>query len=430
MEQNANNETSTSEGSLQEQSREKINNITTNNGSESSHCEEKIIIDADQIQAIAGQAAVDLDETFPWMQYRKVLRSTKQNYEPKRKFSIVWVSVFIGAFIAMAVIIGQRGSLSPLAIALIGVIMIMLIFLIVEATTFVRFVWAWIFLGVLTYIMVPDDARDWVILAIAALEFFTILGYIMHHYVFDHCYRSCYWNSWKFDRVGHNTFRYKSKVCPRIFKGRVRYIGQLDENSRPHGAGEWNDSSRHGENIKGHWNHGKLEGPYISRESGTGNMFSAVRIGYITDTRKWNKVVVKIKKSRSSLKFGVAVVECSISGKFSQHFPNAYLLRGPDVCECKVVVAEDDPEIAEPATCTCTAKILDDIFTLSDATETTELVVNATGRGIEIPGLVPASAEDAFSVTINYVPPNQDTVISIEEDTSSTDTKEQIRPQT
>jgi hypothetical protein len=37
---------------------------------------------------------------------------------------------------------------SPLAIALIGVIMIMLIFLIVEATTFVRFVWAWIFLGV------------------------------------------------------------------------------------------------------------------------------------------------------------------------------------------------------------------------------------------------------------------------------------------
>jgi hypothetical protein len=96
----------------------------------------------------------------------------------------------------------------------------------------------------------------------------------------------------------------------------VRYIGQLDENSRPHGAGEWNDSSRHGENIKGsmlfwgvcvcrnvmliflagHWNHGKLEGPYISRESGTGSMFSAVRIGYITDTRKWNKAVVKIKK--------------------------------------------------------------------------------------------------------------------------------------
>ena len=93
----------------------------------------------------------------------------------------------------------------------------------------------------------------------------------------------------------------------------MRYIGQLDENSRPHGIGEWNDSSSHGENIKGtiinsasyqsninkyigHWNHGKLEGPYISRESGTGSMFTAVRIGYITDTRKWNKVVVKIKK--------------------------------------------------------------------------------------------------------------------------------------
>jgi hydroxymethylpyrimidine/phosphomethylpyrimidine kinase len=48
--------------------------------------------------------------------------------------------------------------------------------------------------------------------------------------------------------------------------------------------------------LLGHWNHGQLEGPYISRESGTGSMFSAVRIGYISDTRKWNKVVVKIKK--------------------------------------------------------------------------------------------------------------------------------------
>lgn len=116
--------------------------------------------------------------------------------------------------------------------------------------------------------MVPDDARDWVILAIAALEFFTVLGYLIHHYAFDKCYRGCYWNSWQFERVGHNNFRYatlfslvimcltridryKSKVCPRIFKGRVRYIGQLDDDSRPHGIGEWNDSSRHGENIKG-----------------------------------------------------------------------------------------------------------------------------------------------------------------------------------
>jgi hypothetical protein len=416
------NETS-AESQIKEKNKEKIsNNINATNDEDAE--DNKIVIDSDQIQAIAGQATVDLDETFPWMQYRKVLRSTKQNYEPRRKFSLAWVSIFVGAFIAMAVVIGRRGSLSPLAIALIGVIMIMLVFLIVEATTFVRFVWAWIFLGVLTYIMVPDDAHDWVILAIAALEFFTVLGYILHHYAFDKCYRGCYWNSWKFDRRGHNTFAYKSKVCPRIFKGRVRYIGQLDDNSRPHGIGEWNDSSRHGENIKGHWNHGKLEGPYISRESGTGNMFSAVRIGYITDTRKWNKVVVKIKKSRSPLKFGVAVVECSISGKFSQHFPNTYLLTGPDECTCKVTAAED-PEKAEPTKCLCTAKILEDIVTLSNANEMTELVVNATGCGIEIPGLVPTSAEDACSVTINYVPPSQnlDTVINIDEDTSSTETK-------
>jgi hypothetical protein len=62
MEQNLDNETSISESSLQKRSKEKINNnITANNGSESEQ-EEKIIIDADQVQAIAGQATVDLDE--------------------------------------------------------------------------------------------------------------------------------------------------------------------------------------------------------------------------------------------------------------------------------------------------------------------------------------------------------------------------------
>lgn len=54
-------DTSTSEGSAQE-NREKIsNNISTNNGEEIKE-EDRVIIDADQIQAIAGQAAVDLDE--------------------------------------------------------------------------------------------------------------------------------------------------------------------------------------------------------------------------------------------------------------------------------------------------------------------------------------------------------------------------------
>ncbi len=56
--------------------------------------------------------------------------------------------------------------------------------------------------------MVPDDAHDWVILAIAALEVLTVLGYVLHHYAFDKCYKGCYWNSWKFDRLSHNTFRY------------------------------------------------------------------------------------------------------------------------------------------------------------------------------------------------------------------------------
>lgn len=62
-------------------------------------------------------------------------------------------------------------------------------------------------IGVITYILVPEESRDWVILTIAALEFFTVLGYILHHYAFDKCYRDCYWNSWKIDRLGHNAFR-------------------------------------------------------------------------------------------------------------------------------------------------------------------------------------------------------------------------------
>lgn len=90
--------------------------------------------------------------------------------------------------------------------------------------------------------------------------------------------------------VTHRTFnRYKSTLFPRQMRGEVAYYGALDKDHKPHGYGVWMDNDAHGENLKGWWVHGRPQGPFISRITGTVNTFIAVRIGFACTTKKWNK---------------------------------------------------------------------------------------------------------------------------------------------
>lgn len=60
----------------------------------------------------------------------------------------------------------------------------------------------------------------------------------------------------------------------------MMYVGEVDENSRPHGFGEWWDTSYHGEHLVGLWQAGVPIGPFKSREKGSSSGFKNVRIGF------------------------------------------------------------------------------------------------------------------------------------------------------
>lgn len=59
-------------------------------------------------------------------------------------------------------------------------------------------------------------------------------------------------------------------------------------------------------------------GPHKSREVGTGSGLMCIRIG-------WARLLTD-----NLLKFGVANVECSVSGKFYREFPHVELLFPPE----------------------------------------------------------------------------------------------------
>ncbi|RKO91677.1 hypothetical protein BDK51DRAFT_47769 [Blyttiomyces helicus] len=88
-----------------------------------------------------------------------------------------------------------------------------------------------------------------------------------------------------------------------------KYVGDIDQAGRPHGFGEWTDNSLTGECL-------------------SGNVFAALRIGIVRSAADpWDSTYF-VPRARSGplLEYGVATVECSISGKFFSRLPHADLL--------------------------------------------------------------------------------------------------------
>lgn len=95
----------------------------------------------------------------------------------------------------------------------------------------------------------------------------------------------------------------------------VSYIGETGIDQKPDGFGFWRErNSELGERLVGYWTQGIPNGPHKSREVGTGSGFMCLRIG-------WAKFA-----GDSTLKFGVANVECSVSGRFYRGYPRVKLM--------------------------------------------------------------------------------------------------------
>ncbi|GMI05520.1 hypothetical protein TrLO_g11640 [Triparma laevis f. longispina] len=109
-----------------------------------------------------------------------------------------------------------------------------------------------------------------------------------------------------------NTFTYRPSKFWSKNARQFSYTGELDNLGRPHGLGKWEDSSPHGEFF-------------------LVICFVGVRVAFV-DSRKesdWTSTKYVPENGRK-LRWGVASVECSVSGVFFKNLPNATIIEGPD----------------------------------------------------------------------------------------------------
>ncbi|KAF8817865.1 hypothetical protein IE077_003327, partial [Cardiosporidium cionae] len=100
----------------------------------------------------------------------------------------------------------------------------------------------------------------------------------------------------------------KVKITPKLQT--AVYVGEIDQAGHPHGFGHWKADTFHGETLVGYWDHGIPVAPFKSREVGTGSGFMSIRIGW-----------AKVTTHSSDMEFGIADVECCVSGAFFRRFP-------------------------------------------------------------------------------------------------------------
>jgi hypothetical protein len=83
------------------------------------------------------------------------------------------------------------------------------------------------------------------------------------------------------------------------------------------------------------------QGPFGSTEAGTGYMFGSVRVGWcMQNASSWEAQNFKISRDPEGHSWGVASVECSISGKFFAALPCVELCAGPRRFNAEAPTAE------------------------------------------------------------------------------------------
>lgn len=157
------------------------------------------------------------------------------------------------------------------------------------------------------------DARHSILVLLVVAEVLTVACYILTHYVYLWVVRKRYlnferWWSVMVSKQPH-TFTYRSLA--RFYKRKrvvVSYCGGLDAQGQPHGFGIWSDSSFHGEQLRGQWEHGVPIGPFQSQEQGSGYCFVNLRIAFCHNRGepRNDEVLTIPKHSVDGLHWGVA----------------------------------------------------------------------------------------------------------------------------
>ena len=100
------------------------------------------------------------------------------------------------------------------------------------------------------------------------------------------------------------------------------YQGQVDGIGRPHGYGKFSCEWRDGEVLQGVFDSGIPIGPFISREVQSGYSFQNLRIGFFTCSSSFYAKSAQF----TTLQYGVAAVEVSVSGQFFNDLPKSSMI--------------------------------------------------------------------------------------------------------
>lgn len=133
--------------------------------------------------------------------------------------------------------------------------------------------------------------------------------------------------------VQPGTFQY-TIYDPWAFSNKNRtfsYTGSVNSEGLPHGHGMWCDDAEDGEVTIGCWKEGLPVPPFKAREFGSGDSFTAIKIGFATCSALGMDEYNLMPKV-DAVRYGVAGVECSISGYVALRvivmmmFPSGFLV--------------------------------------------------------------------------------------------------------
>ncbi|CAG8489373.1 7004_t:CDS:2 [Acaulospora colombiana] len=237
----------------------------------------------------------EIEKTFRIMAFRKLQRQVMGRYQKRSKFRLFWIFMFVTAFSSLMGVGLTRG----LVIATIALLIVNHGSPIEEGST-------------------VNLGTKIVFVVLVLLEFLTLVIWAIIRFAYPQIVRNAIWldTVWWWMIKEATTENVENKAA-----------GEVDENGWPHGRGEWVDDSFDGECLKGIWEHGVPVGPFQARASGTGDAFHAIRVGFVRNRHTpFGETRLFPRPFKGGLDIGVATVECSVSGKYLKHLPNANLI--------------------------------------------------------------------------------------------------------
>ncbi|KAF9920150.1 hypothetical protein FBU30_010056 [Linnemannia zychae] len=338
-----------------------LNSITAITDNAPDNAVVDIPVDSSMSNALDNYLPPSIETLIPtlrFMIHRKLRRKAHGQYRRHSTRRYIFSGVVIALFMTLIGIGAQRLELANSwpEFALIVILLIVMIYVVVKVSIIIRWCFYWLVLATLVLFAInrgelfdrfgdaniPDDKSSLrakiVIIVLALLEFLTLGSVFLLRVAYPRIVLRATWlNSRKWWRIKETpmplsmsvnyrtvTFSYVSWDPDeyRLSRSSVSYVGEFDDEGRPHGLGEWTDHTFTGEALQGIWEHGIPIGPFKSQEYGTGNAFSNIRIGFCKNSvDKNDSTSFSAARDPNGPSYGAAAVECSVSGKFFHHLP-------------------------------------------------------------------------------------------------------------